>query len=140
MADAGYLKMVSGEGARLFSGPAEDVITQFVGMAGTGTNVGKYAALVTAQCAPGKIAKAMAWGIDIMNHVHKLTGLNTAMVRGLYGPWATVGWITLADSLEQVDAGEAATSGDASYIESVDGAGDLFSEGSASNRLIRRLG
>ena len=140
MSDAGYITMVTGEAARLFSGPAEDAITQFIASAGTGANTGGFAQVITAQCAPGKISAAMAWGVEIMNHVHKVTGLNAAMVRGLYGPFATIGWIILADSLDQVDAAEAATSSDPSYIESIDGAGDLFSPGTASSRLLRRLG
>jgi len=138
LADPGYQKRV-GEAARLFIGTAEDTLIEFLGFAGSGGNAGKYAYLVSAQCAQGKIAEAMAWGADIMNHVSKLSDLDVAFGRGLYGPWATLGWIMMADTLEQLDAADAAMSGDPTYVESLDVGGDLFVPGAATSWLVRRL-
>jgi hypothetical protein len=138
--DAGFQQRLREQGTRYFSGPTQDVIAQFVDMAGTAPNTGKFASIVTAQCAGGKIAEAMAWGVDIMNHVAKVADMDVALVRGLYGPWATLGWISVVDSLDKVDSVEAATSTDPTYIETIDQAGDLFVPGSAQQRLVRRLG
>lgn len=139
-ADTKYQERISKQIGRLFTGPAEDIVLQFLGFAGSGGNAGRYASLVSAQCAPGKIGEAMSWGVEIMNHVSELTGRDMAMVRGLYGPWATLGWISLADTLEQVDAAEAAMSSDATYLKRIDQGAELFVTASASQRLVRRLG
>lgn len=138
-ADAGYQQRLRDQVGRCFQGPTEDVIAQFVDMAGTASNTGRYASVVTAQCAGGKIAEAMAWGVDIMNHVAKVAEMDVALVRGLYGPWATLGWVSVVDTLEEVDAAEAATTNDPTYIDSIDQAGELFVPGSVHQRLLRRL-
>lgn len=139
MADAGYQQRVREQANVCFTGPTQDNIAQFVDMAGPANNTGGFATVVTAQCAGGRIAEAMAWGVDIMNHVAKITEVDVALVRGLYGPWATLGWISVLDTLEQIDAMEAATSTDPTYIESIDQAGELFVPSSAEQRLLRRL-
>jgi hypothetical protein len=135
--DKGYQKLIA-DASRLFVGPAEDVMMEFVSASGDG-KVQQFASLVSAQCAPGRISDAMGWGVDIMNHVAKVTGRNAAMVRGLYGPWATIGWITSADSLEDVDSANAAIAADAKYIQRIDEGGPLFVASSARQWLIRRL-
>jgi hypothetical protein len=139
-ADAGYQKRVAEAAGRFFVGPTEDLIGEIVTFSGSGGSDGSFAWVVTAQCAPGRIAEAMTWGVDIRNHVTKVTGLDGTFVRGLYGPWASVAWVTLAETLEEVDGSVAALAADATYLERVDDAGALFLPGSAHERLIRRLG
>jgi hypothetical protein len=139
-ADAGYQKRVADAAGRLFVGSTEDVIGEFVSFAGSGGSDGSFATVITAQCAPGRIAEAMTWGVDILNHASKVTGLDGSFVRGLYGPWASVAWVNLAETLEEVDAAAAALAADATYLERVDDGGVLFLPGSANQRLIRRLG
>ena len=136
--DAGFQKQVAANSHR-FDGPLEDSIGEFVALSGDGGPVRQYASIVTAQCAGGKIADAMAWGVDMMQLSAKLTGSDGALVRPIYGPFATLVWIGLFDTLEEADAAETARSGDPSYLERLDQGGDLFLPGSASQRLIRRL-
>jgi hypothetical protein len=135
--DSGYQKLVA-DGLKYFSGPVEDSLTQFVHMEGT-PNSAKFAEVVRAQCAPGRIADAMSWGVDMTKYVAKLSGLPTSMVRTMYGPWAGLGWIALADDLAQIDNAEAVSSVDPSYIERIDSGGELFIAGTAVQILLRSL-
>jgi len=137
-ADPGFLERMSANGHR-FDGSSEDAIGEFVAFSGDGGTVRQYASITTAQCAGGKIADAMAWGVDVMQHVAKVTGSDGSLVRAIYGPFATLVWISLYDTLDEVDAADRATSSDPSYLERLDQGGDLFLPGSASQRLIRRL-
>jgi hypothetical protein len=139
VADAGYQQRIAASVGHLFTGAVEDAIAELVSVARSGGNTGSFVSIVSAQCAPGRMAEAMAWGVDILSHHSKVTDLDGAFVRGLYGPWATVGWISLADSWEDIDASTAALAADASYLERIDDAGQLFLSGSASQRLLRRL-
>jgi hypothetical protein len=82
----------------------------------------------------------MAWGVDMMQYVAKLTGAESSFARGLYGPFASVVWVSRFVSLQAVDAADAKLSNDPDYLERLDGAGDLFLPGSTTQRLIRRLG
>src|SRR5215208_5063841 len=52
-ADAGYQKRVAEAAGRLFVGPTEDAIGEFVSFAGAGGSDGNFATVITAQCAPG---------------------------------------------------------------------------------------
>ncbi len=138
-ADSGYQERIADRAGHALPGPVEDTIGKFVSFAGSGGNAGTLASVTTARCAPGRNAEAMAWAVDSLSHRSKVTGLDGALVRSLYGPWATLVWIHLADSWDDVDASSATLTADATYLERVDDAGPLFLAGSAAQRLLRRL-
>jgi hypothetical protein len=137
-ADASYMARAAGA-ADLFATAPEDSIGEVLATINETDTLGNYVSVVTAQCAPGKIAEAMGWGVDIFNHVGKITGRPGMLVRPLYGPWATLAWVSIADSLDQVDAANAAMNSDPGYIEMVDQGGGLFMPGSGASRLSQRL-
>lgn len=139
MADAKYLELIGGA-SELFETAPEDNLGEFVAFAGSGTGQGRYASVVTAQCASGRIADAMGWALDMMNHVSSTTGRDVALVRSMYGEWASLSWISLAETPEEIDAANAAMASDESYIGKLDGADGLFVPGATSSRLARRLG
>lgn len=138
-ADPGYQERIAGIVGHGFSGPVEDTMAELVSVAGSGSRAGTLAAVTTAQCAPGRIAEAMAWAVDVLSHHSKVTGLHGVLVRSLYGPWATLLWISLAGTWDDVDASTAAVAADATYLERIDDAGPLFLPGSAAQHLLRRL-
>jgi hypothetical protein len=82
--------------------------------------------VVVAQCAPGRIAEATAWGNDVLSHASKTTGLDGSFLRLLYGPWATLAWIMLVESMEEVDIATGSLAADGTYLERIDDAGPLF--------------
>jgi hypothetical protein len=125
--------------AALDDGPGEDAIGELVSTAGAGGTTARFASVVLARCAPGRMAEATAWGVDILSHASTATGLNGLFLRALYGPWASLAWISLAESMEEVDVSTAALADDPTYVERIDDAGPLFIPGSASQRLLRRL-
>jgi hypothetical protein len=138
-ADPGYQRLVAESGGRLHTGPGEDAIAELVSFAGSGESTGNLASVVVAQCAPGRIAEATAWGVDILSHASKTTGLDGSFLRALYGRWPTLVWISLAETMEEVDIATASLAADGTYVERIDDAGPLFLAGSASQRLLRRL-
>ena len=98
------------------------------------------AAVVTAQCEPGRIADAIAWTVDTGNDIARLTGLRTFVVRELSGPSATLSRITVAGSLADLDAAEQPLATDLTHLEQVDECAGWFVPGSVYQRLLRRLG
>ena len=138
-ADAGYRERVAANAHR-FDGPVEDALGQILAASGERPTSPQLAAITTAECAGGKLADATAWGVDIMEYSAKVTGAPSSIVRGIYGPFGTLVWIALYESLDQVDAADAATSTDPGYLERIDQAGDFFRPGSATQRLIQRIG
>jgi hypothetical protein len=138
LADPGYLEAIQA-GNGLFDGPAEDALIDIIATAGDGGHRGAFASMITAQCAPGKIGEAMAFGVDIMIHVAGVTGRDGVFSRSMHGPWASVGWISLSDSLDEVDAATAALNADPDYVAKVDASKDLFLPGSGAGLLTRRI-
>ncbi len=136
-ANASYLDKVQ-EGQDLFQGPMQDQISEIVSVVGTATP-GRYTTVISAQCAPGRIGEAMAWAVEAEEESCRLTGLDGIVVRGLYGPFASVGWITPAATIEDVQKGDTAFA-DPAFAKSIDGAGELFLPGVTHTRLIERLG
>lgn len=137
LADEKYLELVAGA-SELFVGLPQDRMSGLIASVGTETS-GEYVNAISAQCAAGHIADAMTWGVDMMNHVASVTGLSVSFWRSLYGPWATVAWVSLAESAAQVDAAQEALAADPTYVERLDAGGALFQPGSATSRLSRRI-
>ncbi len=139
LADAGYVEAVQAA-APLFTGPGEDILAQIVASGGNGGHRGEYSSIVMAQCAAGKIGQAMAYGVEMMNDVVRITGRDSIFTRSMYGPWASVAWFSLAASLDEVEAATAALSADPDHLGKLDAGGGLFLPGSGESRLTRRIG
>ena len=60
------------------------------------------------------------------------------MVRSLYGPFATVAWLTPLETIEQAEAADQAFK-DPEVGKTIDAAGSLFVTGNTQSRLIQRL-
>ena len=134
--DADYLDKVQ-QDRSLFTGPLEDTVGEVVAISGTATP-GRYTNVITAQCAPGRIGEAMAWAVEAQNASSKLTGLDGLVVRSLYGPFATVAWLTPLETIEQAQAADQAFK-DPEFGKTIDAAGALFVTGNTQSRLIQRL-
>jgi hypothetical protein len=138
LADAGYQKRIA-DANGLFTGDMTDSLLQVVAVAGTPGPIGQYASIVRAQCAPGQIVSAMTWGVDVLNHVSKLTGNPMTLGRSMYGPWASMAWVSTAPDMATIDAANEAMAADATYVEKLDEGGPLFIGGSADQVLLQRL-
>jgi hypothetical protein len=138
-ADTGYRERVSANAHR-FEGPVDDALGQILAFSGERPAAPQLATITIAECAGGRLADATAWGVDIMQYSAKVTGAAASVGRGIYGSFGTLVWIALYESLDEVDAADAATSTDPGYLERLDQAGDFFRPGSATQRLIQRIG
>ena len=67
------------------------------------------------------------------------TGLATAFMTGVYGPFGTVGWITGGATMGDIDKLWDLQMGDADYHALVAEAGPLFTETSGTTILIEKL-
>lgn len=139
MEDAGYHAKLA-EAQKYVGGPSMDSIGQPIhGELGDHPPVGSFAAVTRAAMANGKYMEAIQWGVEIAQHVEKVSGLQTMFMAPTYGGFGDVVWIMVADDAAAVDAATAAVNSDADYLASVNGAGDLFIPNSGHQSLTTRV-
>jgi hypothetical protein len=137
-ADSAYLKLVE-KGADYFDGPAADGLATLVhGELNLDDNSAEYVGVATATLATGQLQTGVAAGIEIADHVTKVTGDNTLFVVNSTGIFGGVAWITPAADVTALDAGESALMADAEWLPLLDRVGGSFNPGAAQS-IFRRL-
>lgn len=139
LADADYHARLAA-GAQYTAGPAEDSLLQPLNAEpGDPPPVGSIALLTSAVMANGAYAAALAWGVDMAQHVTTVSGIPTLFAAQSFGPFGSVGWIGVAPDAATIDAGNAAVNADAAYMDKLGAVRDLFVEGSGHRMLATRI-
>ena len=81
----------------------------------------------------------MAFGVKAQEFVANASGLTTMFGTAIYGAFGTVGWLTGADTLAELDALVQMQMTNAEYHMLVAEAAPLFIAGSGINTLIEKL-
>lgn len=120
MADSGYLDLVA-EGAQFNAGSGvDDLIVNLVHADPEGFETAQYATTVRAVLAPGYFREGMALGVEIAEQAKAIGGGPTSFGISSTGVYGEVGWITLHDSIEQLQAAEEAVNSNEDFLELLD--------------------
>lgn len=139
MEDSGYHTRLA-EAQAFAGGPAVDALaTPVHGELGDPPPVGSFVSVTTATMAGGRYIDAVGWGVEIAQHVEKISGVPTMFLTSTYGGFGDVAWIAGVADAAAVDAAGAAIDGDADYLTKVNSAGALFIEGSGNRSLLTRI-
>jgi hypothetical protein len=137
-ADSGWLKQVE-KGADYFDGPATDGLATLVhGELNLDDNSFEYVGVATASLYTGHLQAGVAAGIEIADHVTKVSGDNTLFVVNTTGLFGGVAWITPNADAAALDAGENALMASAEWLPLLDRVGSAFNPG-AAQAIFRRL-
>jgi len=101
--------------------------------------VGAYSESTVAIPAPGKVAQAAAFGVEISDLHTQLTHAPVLFCSSAYGAFGEMRWLALYDSATHVDTAAELVMKDEEYGAKIDGAGDLFVAGLAQRALARRI-
>jgi hypothetical protein len=137
MANQDYLGWLSSR-SELFEDAASDQLSTVVSSTLAGAPKRFYTVL-TAAAANGRMADAIAFGVRAQKFVADTTGLATAFLSAVYGPFGAVAWLTGADSMSDLDSLAAMQMTNADYHALVAEAGPLFIEGSGATGLIEKI-
>jgi len=85
------------------------------------------------------MADALEFGMRAWQFVADTTGLATAFLSAVYDPFGTVGWLTGAASMSDLDNLVAMQMTNADYRALVAETCSLFIEGSGTTRLIEKI-
>ena len=137
MANARYMQWLVSH-SELFEDAPTDQLSTVVSSTLAGAPK-RYYTIISALAANGKLANAVAFGVRAQQFVADATGLVTAFMTSVYGPFGTVGWLTGADSAAELDGLVDMQMTNADYHALVKEAGGLFVEGSGLTSLIEKI-
>ena len=99
----------------------------------------KFYTSLTAVATSGRLGDAVAFGVKAQEFVANASGLTTMFGTAIYGAFGTVGWLTGADTLAELDALVQMQMTNAEYHTLLAEAAPLFIAGSGINTLIEKL-
>jgi len=141
LADSGYTALTD-EGARYISeaGVDDALINLIHADPDAATGERQYAGVVEAVLAPGNAVRGIELGVDIAQRAKKIMGCATSFGASQTGVYGAVGWITLYDSVDQVQKADEALAADKGFAELLDKeASKAYLSGVSTQTLYRRV-
>jgi hypothetical protein len=90
--------------------------------------------------APGAFVAGVTLGVEIAQKAKALSGRPVSFAQSTTGTYGEVAWISLYDTIEQVQAAEAAINSDPEFIELIDQkASKAYQPGNATQSLARKI-
>ncbi len=140
-ADQAYVDLTS-RAQDWISAPGEDHLIRISHVAGGDykrPGVGAYAEMTAAVPAEGQLAAASAWAVEIADLHSDVTHAPVLFGGSAYGDFGLMAWVAFHDSAASVDEAAEAIGKDQAYVAKLDQGGDLFTPGSATRALARRI-
>lgn len=141
LADSGYLSLVE-EGARYTSeAGADDAIVRLLSADPDAvTRETRYAATVRSVLAPSTVTCGIELGVEIARRATKATGRPTSFGVEQTGACGGVRWMTLYETVDQVQAAAEALAADADFARFVeDEASDVYLTGRSTRAIFSRV-
>jgi hypothetical protein len=141
MADEGYHDLVAA-GAKYASGEAvnDGVIQLILADEDAAAINAQYASVVQAVLAPGAATRGIEVGVEIAQRAKKITGGPTSFGAALTGPYGGVEWISIFETVDQLQKANEALAADASFAAYLDKeAGSLYLATATVQTIYRKL-
>jgi hypothetical protein len=120
-ADPGYMALVDEATALMSTDPADQMLMQLVhGDRDAASIDAHYASTVRATVAPGSMRTGIELGVDLAQKVKQITRLPTSFAVGVTGDYGAVMWVSLAETIQQVQAANEALNADEDFSKAVD--------------------
>jgi hypothetical protein len=100
-----------------------------------------YATVVQSVLAPGATARGIEVGVEIAQRAKAVTGRPTSFGVALTGPYGGIEWISVFDSVQDLQQANEALAADASFNELIDStASEVFVSSATVQTAYRRIG
>lgn len=141
MADSGYLDLVSqGTKYQAPDGTVDDALSSFVLADRSESGSPAYATVTRATLAPGAFASGIETGVEIAQSAKAIGGLPVSFLVGVTGVYGGVGWITSAQSTDELQAASQRVNANAEFINLLDTKGSkAYLPGSATQVVVRKI-
>ena len=125
--------------ADVLATPSTTSLSQIVAMAGDQGEPAPIVRLTQATVEIGHVGDAMAWGQEMLEHVHNTTGMSGLFTNLASGSPFDIMWIFSANSGAELDAANAAMQADTGYIGLIDKAADFIVPSSAMRATLAQM-
>ena len=125
--------------ADLLITPAETSLSQIIGAVGEQGDPAPVVTITQATVVGGHVAEAVGWGMQVLEHLHKVTGLSGLVTNLFAGSFFDVMWIVGAQSVADADAANDKIQNDPDYIRLIDQGGGLFVPGSGQRIMLMQM-
>jgi hypothetical protein len=140
MADSTYLDLIEQANKWATAEPVDDSLLQLVHADPDAANgQPQYAMSIAAVIAAGNTVQAMEAGVSIALSAKNITGRPTSFAAAQTGQFGGVAWISLYDSLEQLQKAGDDIAADAAFASQVDRMAPLFEPNSTMQLVYRRI-
>jgi hypothetical protein len=140
LADGGYLDLVAEAAKWATPQGADDGVMQYLTAPGDAAAAPAYSTAVTATLAPGSFTRGVEVGLELASRAQKATGIATQFALGVTGVYGQVSWLAGYESIEQMEAGQQALNGDATFAAYLDAeAKSCYLPGTATQTICRRI-
>ena len=139
-ADPGYNALVERAIGLLSTDPVDQTLENLVYPdPDAATITPEYATVVRANMAPGMMVSGIEAGIELAQRAKQITGRPTSFTVTMTGVYGTVSWVSLAESVDQLQAAGEALNADPEFGKLVDGrAGKCYLPG-ATQTVARKI-
>lgn len=138
MADGGYLELAE-EGVRYGDGSGvDDTLGRLIHADPEGADTAQYATVTTTRLVPGMAAAGFAVGVEAAQKIKSITGRPTSFGTAVTGPYGSVAFFIMRDTIDQVQAATEALGADAGWISFMDERVSKVFVGESSERAILR--
>lgn len=121
-ADAGYTALVD-EAAGLLAGsePADQQLSQLVHADEDAGRIDvHYALTVRGMLVPGEARRGIELGVELAQRAKQITGRPTSFAVGVTGDYGAVMWVSLAETIQQVQAANEALDANEDFAKTLD--------------------
>jgi hypothetical protein len=121
-----YLDLAE-KGAKLFAGPFADSLSTVVsGQIDRSGPLPAYVTVARATAANGRLADAMAAGVEIAEAATRITGVPTSFLAAATGQYGGCSWNSAHADIASIERAEAALMADAGWLELIDRVGTAY--------------
>ena len=120
-ADPGYMDLVDQATTLLSTDAADQRLMQLVHADPDSAGINaQYASTVSATLAPGSMVSGIELGVEVAQQVKKISGQPTSFAVSVTGDYGAVMWVSLAETIQQLQAGNEAVNADTAFAKMVD--------------------
>jgi len=140
-ADPGYMALVDEATALLSTtDPVDQMLMQLVHGDRDAANMdARYASTVRATLAPGSMRAGIELGVGLAQRVKEITGRPTSFAVNVTGDYGAVMWVSLAETIQQLQAANEALNADEDFSKTVDKEGGKAYQPGATQTITRKV-